>query len=118
MVSIECIERGLARYLDTDVIPGLMQGNSAKGFALSVAASLLVKRGGNLLRTYAKAEILNQLGLVSADGAVDLDAIRDEAKAYMPQTGIEVPLPMGLSMRVKASDVDKLYEAIKKEATL
>lgn len=118
MVSIECIERGLANYFDTDIIPGLMQGNSAKGFALSVAASLLIKRGGNVLRTYAKADILNQLGLMSADGAVDLDAIRDEAKAYMPPVGIEVPLPMGMSMRVKASDVDKLYEAIKKEASL
>lgn len=117
MVSIECVERGLARYADEVILPNLPR-DGAKGFAIGVAASLLVKRGGNVLREYAKADILRQMGLVSADGAVDLDAIRDAAKANMPPTGLAVNLPMGICLRIGASDVDAIYKAIRKEASL
>lgn len=116
MVSIECVERGLARYMDEELLPGLQQGNSAKGFAIGVAATLLVKRGGNILREYAKADILRQMGLVSADGAVDLDAIREAVKSNLPPTGLPVDLPMGICLRISAADVDKLYDMIRQEA--
>ena len=117
MVSIECIERGLARYVNEELLPSLPR-DGAKGFAIGVAASLLVKRGGNLLREYAKADILRQMGLVSADGAVDLDAIREAAKSNIPPTGLAVDLPMGICLRVNAADVDKLYDMIRQEARL
>lgn len=117
MVSIECIERGLARYVDEELLPNIQQGG-AKGFAIGMAATLLVKRGGNILREYAGKDIIRQMGLVSADGAVDLDAIRDAAKANIPAAGLPVDLPMGICIRVNAGDVDKLYNTIKREASL
>ena len=117
MVSIECIERGLARYVDEELLPGIQQGG-AKGFAVGMAATLLVKRGGNLLREYAQKDILRQIGLVSADGAVDLDAIRDAAKTNIPQGGLAVDLPLGICLRVNAADVDRLYDMIRKEAII
>ena len=117
MVSIECIERGLARYIDTIFLPSLQQGG-AKGFALGVAASLLIKRGGNLLREYAKHDIVRQLGLITADGAVDLDGIREAVKVNLPASGLVIDLPMGICVRVSAQDVDMLYECIRKEASV
>lgn len=117
MVSIECVERGVARYVDEELLPGIQQGG-AKGFAIGVAASLLVKRGGNLLRGYAQKDILRQMGLVTADGAVDLDAIRDAAKDNIPSDGLSVDLPMGICIRINTGDVDKLYEMIRQEARL
>ena len=117
MVSIECIERGLARYVDEELLPNIQQGG-AKGFAIGMAASLLVKRGGNILREYAGKDIVRQMGLVAADGAVDLDAIRDAARANIPQGGLAVDLPMGILLRVNAADVDRLYDMIRKEASV
>ena len=89
-----------------------------KGFAIGAAASLLVKRGGNLLRTYAQNPLLQQMGLVTADGAVDLDALRDAARDNIPTGGLLVELPMGISLRINAADVDSLYKAIREEASL
>lgn len=117
MVSIECVERGVARYVDTEILPHISK-NGPKGFAAGMAASLLVKRGGNILREYARKPIMQQLGLVSPDGAVDLDAIREAAKENMPATGLAVDLPMGICLRIGADDVDKVYEMIRKEAAL
>lgn len=117
MVSIDSVERGIAKYIDEQLMPNLPR-DGVKGFGIGVAASLLVKRGGNLLREYAKTPWLQQMELVTADGSVDLDAIRDAAKANIPATGVAIELPMGICLRVTAADVDALYNSIRKEASL
>lgn len=117
MVSIDCIERGVSRYVDEELIPNLNLGG-AKGFAFGMASSLFVKRGGNILRWLCQKEIIQQMGLVSADGSIDLDAIRDAAKQNIPQSGLAVELPMGILIRINAADVDRLYDMIRKEASV
>ena len=117
MVSIDSVERGLARYIDEVFLPSFSR-DGVKGFAVGMAASLLVKRGGNVLREYAKNPLLQQMGLVTPDGAVDIDAIRDAAKSNMPTSGLAVDLPMGISLRVNAADVDHMYDMIRKEASV
>lgn len=117
MVSIESVERGMARYIDSEIIPAI-KTDGIKGFAVGTVASLLVKRGGNLLRAYAKSPVLQQMGLVTPDGAVDLDALREAARENIPTGGLQVDLPLGISMRITTADVDLLYEAIRKEASL
>lgn len=117
MVSIDCIERGVAAYIDKELLPHLDTGG-VKGFGLGVAASLMIKRGGNLLREYAKAPILHQLGIVSQDGAVDLDALKDAALERIPAAGLPIELPWGICLRIKADDITSLYEAISKEARI
>lgn len=115
MVSIECVERGMARYIDESFLPGFAK-DSGKGFAMGMAASLIVKRGGNVLRACAKNPVLQQMGIVTQDGSVDLDAIRDAAMSNVPASGVMVDLPMGLSLRVKPDDVTAIYNAIMMEA--
>ena len=117
MVSIESVERGLARYIDEVFLPSFPR-EGMKGFAVGVAASLMVKRGGNLLRAYAKAPILQQLGLVSPDGGVDMEAVREAVLGNLPAGGLPVELPMGILLRVKAEDVEAMCQAIRKEGSL
>lgn len=117
MVSIECVERGLARYIDTNILQNL-QRDGIKGVGIGIAASLLVKRGGNILREYAQNPLLQQLGLVTTDGAVDLDALREAALENVPAQGVSVELPLGITLRMDANDVESLYNAIRKEASI
>lgn len=117
MVSIDNIERGLARYIDTDILPNLPR-DGIKGVGIGIAASLLVKRGGNILREYAKNPLLQQLGLVTPDGAVDLEALREAALDNVPAQGVSVDLPLGITLRMNANDVESLYNAIRKEASI
>ena len=117
MVSIDSVERGLARYIDKEIMPAI-KTDGIKGFGIGVAASLLVKRGGNLLRPYAQNPTLQQMGLVTADGAVDLDALRDAVKDNIPVGGLLVELPMGITLRGNTSDVDSLYGFIREEASV
>lgn len=115
MVSIEVVERGAARYIDEAIMPNLQREGSMKSFAMGMAATVLVKRGGNLLREYAKMPVLQQLGIITADGAVDLDLLREAAKKNMPSTGLSIDAPMGIVIRINNDDIDQLCETIRKE---
>ena len=117
MVSIESVEQGLIRYIDEVFLPSFPR-EGLKGFAVGVAASLLVKRGGNLLREYAKTPLLRHMGLVGADGSFDLEAVREAVQGNIPATGLAVDLPMGIMLRIKADDVEAMYQAIKREGSL
>lgn len=117
MYSIEVIERGAARFIDEAIMPNL-QRDGIKGFAMGMAASVLVKRGGNLLRAYAKDPTLQQLGIITADGAVDLDLLREAAKKNMPASGLSIDAPMGIVIRINSNDIDQLCEMIRKESSV
>lgn len=117
MVSIESIERGLARYIDREILPAI-RTDGIKGFAVGAGASLLVKRGGNVLRAYAKNPLFQQMGIVTPDGAVDLDALRDAARDNIPVGGLVVELPMGITLRITTSDVDSIYRTIREESSV
>lgn len=117
MVSIESIERGLARYIDQELMPSI-KADGIKGFAIGTAAALLVKRSGGILREYAKSPLLQQMGLVTTDGSIDLDALREAAASNIPASGLVVDLPMGITMRFQAGDVDSLYKMIREEASV
>lgn len=117
MVSIDSVERGLARYIDREILPAI-RTDGIKGFAIGAGASLLIKRGGNLLRAYAQNPLLQQMGIVTPDGAVDLDALRDAARDNIPASGLVVELPMGVTLRITTSDVDSIYRVIREEASV
>lgn len=117
MVSIDCVERGLARYIDTEILPNLPK-DGVKGVGIGIAASLLVKRGGVILREYIKNPMLQQLGIVSVDGSVDLDVLREAAMENISAQGVVVDLPLGVTLRINADDVDSIYKAIREEARL
>lgn len=117
MVSIDNVERGLARYIDEIFLPAVPR-DGLKGFAVGAAATLLVKRGGNVLRELIKNPWLQQMGVVSPDGSVDLDLLREIAIANLPPTGLTVNTPIGITIRVNQTDVAAMYDSIKREASL
>lgn len=117
MVSIDSVERGMAAYIDHELLQKI-DTSGIKGFGLGMAATLLIKRGGRLLREYAKLPILQQLGLVSQDGSIDLEALRDAAMSRIPQSGLPIDLPMGICLRVTDADVSAICEYIRREASV
>ena len=115
LYSIEQVESGLARFLDTEMLPKLPT-DGLKGFGVGVAATILVRRGGNILRSMKSNTMLNSMGIISADGAVDIDLLRDALKENIPENGLSVNLPMGILMRFTNNDIDRLYACVKESA--
>lgn len=112
MVTLEMVENGLGRYLDNELLPKLPR-DGIKGFGIGVAATLLVKRGGALLRGLAENKTMQLMGLIGADGAVDLDAVQEAAMANIPPTGVTIDLPIGVQLRLHREDAKCICDYIR-----
>ena len=81
MVSIRRVEKGIATYLDKEMMPK-MDTEGLQGFGIGVATSLLIKRVGNIIEGYknngvAQALLLTHLHKQLGDGRGTVDLIGD-----------------------------------------
>ena len=58
------------------------------------------------------SSFLAAAGMVGEDGAVDVEIIRREFMARMPEEGFLIRIPGGTEMRLTAKDVETLYQCI------
>lgn len=112
MARAEQIERGLANWLDAELMPKLPQEGWQK-VIVGTAMSIIIKRGGNLVRNLMRNPVVVALEIVDEADEIDLDLIRAELKNNIPDTGMKVHLPMIGDITFRKNDVDTLYAHIK-----
>jgi hypothetical protein len=111
MVSIDKIERGVARFLDAEMLPTLPTEGVARVVA-GTAMAVLVRRLGGMIRGYANHSIVRGLGVIDESGNVDVDILREALKANVPETGLKIEIPLGGAVTFHKADVDLLYRYI------
>ena len=117
MVSIGQIERGIARYVDNEIMPNIHQSGLAK-IAIGTAAGIIVQRVGRMIDQYTSNPALQALGLVDAEKNIDLDLLVPELKKNIPDEGFKVRIPNPLTgadmvaMTFHRDDVDRLHQYI------
>jgi hypothetical protein len=104
------MENGIARFLDTELL-SKMQGTWQKVVA-GTATGILIKRSENILSSLKNNEIVKMMGIISEDGMIDIDILREELKKNVPDSGVQIDLPMIGRITIKKEDVDKLYACI------
>lgn len=117
MATISEIENGLARYLDLEMV-GQLPENSIQRVLMGVGVALFIKNGEANIASMLENPIIEMMGVVSKDndGDIDIniDAIRDELKKQIPDSGIEYEHRFLGKMTFHKDDVDKLYNYIVK----
>lgn len=108
MVEISRIEKGVARYLDTELVPKL-PGGSWKQFGAGVVSALVAKRGGQALEKLKSHPVAAAFGLVDEAGCVDVELLREIAREKIPDAGLQLDVPMLGRLTVYQRDVEKLY---------
>lgn len=111
MVTIGKIEQGIAAYLDSEVMPQLPTEGFEKVLA-GTAISLLIRRSGKILDGYKNNKTVQMLGIMDADGNVDVDMLAEELKKNVPTEGVKIEVPIIGKMTFHKDDVDKLHEYI------
>lgn len=111
MVSIDRVERGIARFLDVELAPNLPKEGAGRVFA-GAAMAIIIKRVGGLIRGYADSGIVRGLGVIDAEGNVDVDLLREVIKGNMSESGLAVSIPLAGTITLHRSDVDTLYRYI------
>jgi hypothetical protein len=111
MVSIASIEKGVATYLDTELMDKLPQSGFQRVIA-GTAISLAIKKSGNLVEGLKDNPFVKMLEIMDDKGNVDIETLKDEVKTQFPADGIKADLPMIGVVIFHKSDVDKLYNCI------
>lgn len=113
MVTIKQIEAGAVKYIDAELAPqipvNVQNGQLKKVAILACAAYTIHKR----VQEYASHPTLAQMGAMDEDGNVDLDGLLDSAKQAMPDTGVQIDVPILGPLTFFQKDLDNLAEYIK-----
>lgn len=111
MVPINKIERGIASYLDAELMPQF-SGNGIEKVIAGTAVSLALRKTGAIIASYKDNNIVKMLGIMDDNGNVDIDTLSDELKKNIPKEGVKVDVPMLGTMTFHKDDVDKLHDYI------
>lgn len=113
MVTTAQIEQGLAKWLDTELMPQLpMEG--WKRVVAGAAMGVIVKRSGQMLDSLAQSPLFTALE-VSKNGEIDIDIIAEELQKATPEKGFVIDLPLIGSMTIHRQDIDNLHRIIRGE---
>lgn len=111
MVSIDRIERGVAKYLDTELMPQLRSGGFER-VLVGTAASLVIRKAGAMVASYKDNKVVKMTGIMDDDGNIDVDAIATELKNNISDAGVKAEIPVIGTVTFHKDDVDKLREYI------
>lgn len=109
MKSIHHIERGIANYIDDEVMAKFPNGTWQK-VAISSLVAIAVHKYAKLL---AENRALQTMGIVEGDMA-DVEAYAEQLKKSMPDAGVSIDVPMLGEVILKAPDVDEILNYIAK----
>lgn len=108
MVSIDRVQRGVSRYLDTELV-GKMDGLNKWLFA--AAASAYIGSAPTLLDKLRSNKLLAPLCLVNEAGEVDIEKIYAHLKPAAAKCPAPITLPVG-TITLTEADVDAIYNYI------
>lgn len=113
MVSIEQIETGAVKYIDTEVAPKIptnIPNGQIKKIAAVAGATYALKHGLWRLMTHPA---LTTIGAIDENGNIDIDGLSEGVMDQIPDQGFKVTVPILGDLTFFKEDVKKLVEYIK-----
>ena len=111
MIPYTQVLRGLANYVDTEIVPKLSGGQRwIIGAGLGIAVN---NRGKAIFESLKANPAIKLLDIISDDDMVDIDVIYSEVKKQAMQGPITFGLPFVGNITLTHEDVDKAYNLIK-----
>lgn len=112
MTSIATIQKGLANYLDKELMPLIPSSEKGKKFATGIILSLAIKKFDNLAVSLGNKYMLTDIGVITDEG-VDIDTLKEVVMANIPADGVTLNIAMLGEMTLHKEDIQKLYTFIK-----
>lgn len=112
MVTLEQAQRGLVKFVDAEIVPGL---SALEKVVIGGGAGVIVSKLPVILERYADNGMVAALELYDRErGQIDLDAVYNAVKPYIGPDPIPVKIPaVGVTVKLTQREVDALYRYIK-----
>ena len=111
MVNVGQIKRGLANFVDSEILPKIPAG-SLKRTLIGAGIGLYISNLEKTLVDATKSPYIAALGVVDEAGNINIDALASEIKKNMTAEGVKIDLDvMGFhlgDMTLNQSDIERL----------
>lgn len=111
MVTIGQIKKGLASFVDAEILPAIPVG-TLKRTLIGAGVGLYLANLEKTLTGLPENALVAALGVVDEHGNVDIDKLAEELKKNMPSEGVKINLDvMGVhlgDMTLHQSDIENL----------
>ena len=112
MITVEQAKRGLAAYLDAEMLPKLSVG---KQWAVGLAVAFELENLPNRIAQAAANPMISGWQVISPNGSIDLDRLYNKLRPIAEKSGeAEIPVPVIGPMRISAADIDQLYDYLRR----
>lgn len=112
MVTIDQIEKGLAAYLDKELMPLIPEAGFQR-VLIGTGIGLAIRRNRGRIDELKSNPVVKMLGIFDETGTkVDLDAIREELSKQIVKEGFKIEVPTIGNLTFHKEDIDKLYNYI------
>lgn len=108
MVTMDKVKRGMAAYLETELIPSL--GGWQK-WLVGAGAAILVNRMDNVMANMANMPIVKMMDIIHGDN-IDIETVYEAVREQAKTTPAVIDVPGVGTFKLGAADVDKLYRMI------
>lgn len=111
MKTIAQIQKGVAAYLDNELMPQLPENGIEKVLA-GTAMSLAIRKSGVIMGSLKDNKAVKMLEIMDSEGNVDVDILAEELKKNVPNDGVKIEIPLIGGLTFHKSDVEKVHEYI------
>ena len=109
MVSIDRIQRGASRYIDTELLPKV---EGKEKWFLTGIASLYLAKLPNIVQQAKANPAIKLAGIISEDNLIDLESLINSVRPAARQSPAIINIPFGGTLRLTETDLDTLYNYI------
>lgn len=109
MVDIGRIQNGIARYIDSELVPKM---NGLNKWVFSAVAAAYIADAPKLVERIKDNTMLAPLNLIDAAGNVDVDKVYTHLKPAAAKCPAPIAIPGIGTITLTETDVDALYNYI------
>lgn len=112
MTPFNQIQKGVANYLDAEVMPAF-KDEGWKRVAAGAAVALAIQRSEKFLPLVMENQFVKAMELADEQGNIDVETLVPLVKEQLEKEAMTITVPMLGNMTFRPDDVDKLYNYIR-----
>ena len=110
MVHIDKVKRGLADFIEAELLPKM---EAADSWLIGVAATLLISELDGVMKSLNENKLIRAMHIIHDDGSVNIEKLYPVAMEHIRRTGhLKMDFPLVGAITLDEHDLEHLYRRI------
>lgn len=110
MVTLNQVQNGIVKYLDSEITPNI---NGWQKWVFGALASTAMLKTTNIFNALKENPLIKMLEVIDENDNIDIDTLYREFYKQAQKGAVTFDVPMIGPMTINHTDVEKLYRYIK-----